>query len=198
MLAILAGASAAQALTLNDIAHLSDSGGVWNNNNATNWAIWVSPNSDPSSDPPRPFLNEPNPLNNPIAFPTNGTFTYTLYKNAYGNNDVSTTFTFAHGAASGTLTIPGGDSPYIQSNTPVPATPGQTLTLEDVTISIDAFGWYDEVVFNKDFVSPNQNPTPSGAPDQIAVMTFTVVPEPGAALLLALTGAGALLRRRRA
>jgi len=192
---LLQPATSQAALTLNNIQHFSDAGGVWNNTNPGNWAIWVSPDSNPDSANPRPFLNEPNPLNNPIALPY-GTYTLTLYKNEYASIDQGTVFTFQDGANVGNIVINSGAA-YLNTNGPVPLTPGATVMLGSQKVSILSFGWYEENVFLQDFVGQQQNLGAGGGFDHVAVLTIqALVPEP-ATIGLALMGGLAMLGRRR-
>lgn len=188
---------ASAQITLTDTVHNSDAGGVWNNSNAANWAIWYDQESNPANVS-RPFVNEPNPLTQDIVIPE-GTTTYTLVKNSYNTTDVSNVFSFSNGVQTGTITIPGAGA-YQTTNGPVPAQTAST-TIGNTTVTITQFGWYNPSVFNVNLVGPNQNLPPAdiGGPDDVGLVTFQVstIPEPSALFGVLGTGALALLLRRR-
>jgi hypothetical protein len=196
ILFFIAAHESAASILLVDTHHDSAAGGVWNNSNQPNWAIWYDLAGNPNDANPRPFVNEPDPLTQDVTIP-DGTSNYVLYKNSYNTNDVNNVFDFQNGALTGSITVPGAGA-YRTNNGPIPAFANPpSLTLGNTTVKILAFGWYDPTVFNKDIVSTQQTLGANGTLDDIAMVTFQVVPEPAALLLAGIGGLLALAFRRK-
>ncbi len=191
---------AVAGVELTDIQSYSDNGGVWNNDNGQNWAIWMSSGSPTQFAHPADgsnYLNNNggsgNLPNTPVTIP-DGTTSYALYRANYASTDVSDNFIFG----SRTLTI-SPNLPYIpSSSTPATGSAGP-IWVGGELVSISGFGWYAPGAYNINNVSQSQGlgPDPNGN-NLVGVVTFTVTPtpEPGSMVLWGLGAAGLLLASR--
>lgn len=196
----LCSANVDTGVVLTDIQSFSNNGGVWNNDNGSNWAIWMTNQASPATiDPSNPaaYLNNNggsgNLPNTPVDIPV-GTSSYILYKADYASTDVTDKFIFG----SNVLTISPNLAYIALSSTPATGSAGPVWATGGNLVSITGFGWYAPGAFNIQNVGQGQALNNSTAND-VALVTFTVTqtPEPSSMLVWGLGAIGVLLAARR-
>lgn len=205
LLICLASALAVVAapLELTNLFHTGNPSGVWNNDSGGNWFVWTTTKAITDSGTGTGDLFLPSTVNGVPLPMSEGSTTYTLYKEHYSGStgDGGTTFSFRDGLTTGSLTVTQSPALYSinvgDTVSLVPPTP--TLTLNNYVITLSNYQWFSPDVFNRRLAGARSFDTGGGSQtDDVARVTIKVmVPEPASLLLGLGLGAAAWCRRPR-